>query len=157
MTDYQPQMAYIAKTDSADGLRQLMANARREGANSVEEAAFRKLIALGIEHPQGSIEHDFWRTVNAFEATLKDERGKTVRLSRTRQKVARAGVVQTLADWALGKPTDGFSMLLERDMPELLGESIVLRHEEQFSPEVVAAARSRLIDAGVDLDRVTKS
>ncbi|WP_292963566.1 hypothetical protein [Nitrobacter sp.] len=76
---------------------------------------------------------------------MSDEREKTTRLARTRQKVARVGEIQTLKDWALSeKSTDGFAMLLERNMPELTGEAIVLRHPQHFAPEVVAAARNRL-------------
>lgn len=154
MTDYSRQMAYIEKTEDAEELRRLISSAKRLDAGPVQDAAFRKLIALGIEYDPGSLEHDFWRTINAFEASLKEERGKTVRLSRTRQKVAKDGVPKTLADWALGGRTDGFEMLLERDMPELLGEAIVLRHAGRFQPDVVQAARDRLQSAGVDLERV---
>jgi hypothetical protein len=65
--------------------------------------------------------------------------------------VARVGEIQTLKDWALStKSTDGFIMLLERCMPELTGEAIILRHAHQFAAEVVAAARRRLEEAGID-------
>lgn len=47
------------------------------------------------------------------------------------------------------KSTDGYVMLLERNMPELTGEAIVVRHAPQFSAEVVAAARRRLEAAGI--------
>lgn len=154
MTDYSRQMAFIEKSEDADELRRLVASARRLDAGPVHDAAFRKLITLGIEYGPGSLEHDFWRTVNAFEASLKEERGKTVRLSRTRQKVTRHGVSKTLADWALGSRTAGFEMLLERGMPELLGEAIVLRHADHFASNVVQAAQDRLVSVGIDLDRV---
>lgn len=36
-------------------------------------------------------------------------------------------------------------------MPELTGETIVLRHAGQFGAEVVAAARRRLEAAGIDI------
>jgi NAD(P)-dependent dehydrogenase (short-subunit alcohol dehydrogenase family) len=42
-------------------------------------------------------------------------------------------------------------MLLERNMPELTGEAIVLRYARQFGAEVVAAARRRLEAAGTDV------
>jgi hypothetical protein len=47
--------------------------------------------------------------------------------------------------------TDGFAMLLERNMPELTGEAIVLRHAHRFGADVVAAARRRLQAAGIDV------
>ena len=83
----------------------------------------------------------------------REERGKNTRLSRTRQKVAKAGVVQTLSDWAAGsQETKGFRMLLERGMPEFTGEAITLRHPELFEPPVLEAAQQRLAAAGVDLN-----
>ena len=76
-------------------------------------------------------------------------------MSRTRQKVAKVGVVQTLRDWAAGaQETAGFKMLLERGMPEFTGEAITLRHPEHFEPQTLEAARRRLTVAGVDLDRL---
>jgi hypothetical protein len=112
-------------------------------------------------HPLGSlIRHDAAAAVkaalgelaHAFECLLTEERERTTRLSRTRQKVSRVGVLKTLKDWALSdKETDGFTMLLDRGMPELTGEAIVLRHPKSFEPEVLAAARQRLVEAGIDL------
>ena len=65
-------------------------------------------------------------------------------------------MVQTLIDWALDtKQTDGFRMLLERDMPELTGEAIVLRHPSRFEAAVAFAARARLEASGVDVAAVS--
>jgi hypothetical protein len=73
-------------------------------------------------------------------------------VARTRQKIARVGVIQTLMDWALAdKSTDGSQMLLERSMPELTGEAIVPRHAKKFDERVRAAARKRLEAAGVNI------
>jgi hypothetical protein len=153
MVDHAKMVAFIAQCDDVGKLKSLLKNARARGESALADAAFRKLISLvPSEHP-GTVEHDFWQTVHAFEYLLTEEREKTTRLSRTRQKVARVGVVQTLKDWALsGKETDGFRMLLDRGMPELTGEAIVLRHPGNFDPEVLAAARQRLSDAGVDMN-----
>jgi hypothetical protein len=122
---------------------------------AIADAAFRKLISVLPSEEPGTVEHDFWQTVHAFELALSEERGRITRLSRTRQKVARVGVIQTLKDWALSNTeTDGFRMLLERGMPELTGEAIVLRHTQHFESEVVAAAKRRLESAGVDVGRL---
>lgn len=152
MTDHARIEAQIAACDDPTKLRRWIANAKAKGEAGIAEAAFRRLIAVLPQEQPGTIEHDFWQTIHAFEHALTEERGKTTRLARTRQKVARVGVVQTLKDWALsGKSTDGFEMLLERGMPELTGEAIVLRHAGAFEENVVAAARRRLDDAGVDM------
>ena len=157
MTDHRKIIEQIEACEDPDKLKTWIANARKKNALDVEEAAFRRLISLVPAEQPGTVEHEFWQMVNAFELTLAEERGKTVRLSRTRQKVSRVGEIQTLKDWALSdSETDGFRMLIERNMPEYLGEVIVLRHPDVFEEDVRAAARKRLIDAGVDVDRLLK-
>jgi hypothetical protein len=152
-TDHSRILEFIARCSDAKQLRSIHKNARDRKETEVADAAFRRLISLVPTEQPGTVEHDFWRTVHAYEQVLTEERGKTARLSRTRQKVARVGVMQTLADWALGRTeTEGFRMLMERGMPEYLGEAIVLRHAALFDPAVVSAARKRLEGAGVDLN-----
>ena len=150
--DHSKIMAFIATCEDGAKLRQLIKNARAQKNAMVEGAAFRRLIALVPSAAPGSVEHDFWQTIHAFEEALTEERGRTTRLARTRQKVQRVGVVRTLMDWALSvKETEGFAMLLERKMPELTGEAIVLRHPAHFDDDVRAAARARLVRAKVDV------
>jgi hypothetical protein len=145
-------LAFVERCDNAGELESLFKNATRLGNAAVAEAAFRKRISLVPAERPGSVEHDFWQTVQAFEHALSEERGKTTRLFRTRQKVAKVGVVQTLRDWSPGGPeTDGFRMLLERGMPEFTGEATTLRHPDLFEPAVLEAAQQRLRVAGVDL------
>ncbi len=152
MADHSKILAFVAQCEDVEKLNALIKNARDRAESIVADAAFRKLISLVPSEQPGTVEHDFWQTIHAFEYALTEERGKTTRLSRTRQKVDRVGVVQTLRDWALSnKETDGFKMLLDREMPELTGEAIVLRHPGRFDPQVQAAARQRLAHAGVDV------
>ncbi|PWV97517.1 hypothetical protein DFR52_10640 [Hoeflea marina] len=147
----------ITESDDAEKIRNIMESAKRLGSEPVREAAFRKLIHLLPEEDPGTFEHDFWQTIHAFEEVLRDERGKTVRLSRTRQKITRVGIRRTLEDFATAsQATDGFRMLIERGMPELTGEAIVLRHSESFPDDVVAAARNRLLGANVDITALKK-
>lgn len=151
MSDHTKVLASIAAATDPAKLRNIRENAQTLGVPEVEEAAFKRLIEILPEEAPGSIEHDFWKTIFAFEELLRDERGKTVRLSRTRQKIDRVGVMQTLVDFALSKkPTEGFNMLIERGLPDLTGEALVLKHSKYFEPGVVAAAESRLQGAGVD-------
>ena len=44
------------------------------------DLAFRRLIAILPQEQPGTIEHDFWQTIHAFEHALTEERGKTTRL-----------------------------------------------------------------------------
>jgi hypothetical protein len=152
MRGQEQMIEYASGCNDPDKLKAIIKNARKFGAKPLAEVAFRRLISILPAEKPGTVEHDFWRTVHAFEHILTEERGKTTRLARTRQKAARVGVRQTLCDWALDdKATDGFSMLLERHMPELTGEAIVLRHSRHFDAAVMAAARKRLEKAGIDI------
>jgi len=158
MFDNSKILAFIAKCDDAKELKKLILNARKKGESLVVETAFRRLISLVPSERPGSVEFDFWRSINAFEYLLTDERGKTTLLSRTRQKVKRVGEVQTLTDWALSNTqSDGFTMLLERQMPELTGEAIILRHPRSFKPNILAAAKRRLEEAGVNVAALKKA
>ena len=153
MADYSRILAAIAASEDPKQLRRFQENARDKGVPEIAEAAFRRLLEILPDEIPGSVEHDFWKTIHAFEELLKDERGKTIRLSRTRQKIGRVGVMQTLRDFTTSKaPTDGLRMLIERNMPELTGEALVLKHKDSFDTDVVAAAKARLIEAGVDVE-----
>lgn len=155
MPDHKKVLASIAVATDPAKLRTLRKNAQRLGVKEVEDAAFQRLIEILPEETPASIEHDFWKTIHAFEEILREERGKTVRLSRTRQKIDRVGVMRTLIDFAISKtPTDGFNMLIERGLPELTGEALVLKHREHFEPAVLASAQSRLEAAAVDLSKL---
>ena len=144
-------MAFIAQSEDADRLAALTRNASAQGASDVANASFRKLVSLVPAAQLGTVEHDFWQTVQAFEFTLTEERGKATRLSRTRQKVAKVGVVEILIEWATdAHPTDGFKMMVERGMPDLTGEAVTLRHAASFAEPVLEAARRRLTAAGID-------
>lgn len=153
MAEHQKILDYIARCEDPKELRSLLANARNQAVKDVEDAAFLKLIAIVPEVRPGSLDHDFWRMVQAFEHIRSEENGRRTLLSRTRQKVRRVGVAQTLIDWATAKKvTVGFAMLMDLGLPELTGEAIVLRHSGAFSDEVVAAARARLAGAGADAE-----
>lgn len=151
--DIEKVMAFVRNTTEPDKLKALISNAKRLGEKSVEDAAFNRLIEILPSEKSGTVEHDFWKTIHAFELALTEERGKTTRLQRTRQKVARVGEIKTLADWAVSSTkTDGFDMLIVRGMPELTGEAIVLRHPSVFDEKTRHSARAKLIDAGVSVD-----
>ncbi len=150
MPDYRRVLDIVAASEDPDQLRQFMENAKRMEADEVYEAAFRRLTEILPHESPGPIDRDFWRSIHALEQRLREERGKTVRLTRTRQKLGRVGAMQTLSDLALSAtPSDGFEMLIERGMADLTAEAVILRHQEHFEPDVIEAARLRL--DGTDL------
>lgn len=145
MPDYARVIAIIETSEDPDQLRQFMENAKRMEAPNVYEAAFRRLVEILPNEAPEPIAQDFWRSIHALEQRLREERGKTVRLTRTRQKLDRVGAMKTLADLALSAtPSEGFEMLIQRDMSDLTAEAVILRHEAEFEAEVVTAARERL-------------
>ncbi|MVO18368.1 hypothetical protein [Parasedimentitalea huanghaiensis] len=146
----------VTCTDSAK-LNNWISNALREGATDIEDAARRRLIeissAANSDDPNDEMVSDFWRSITALELALSDERGKTIRLSRTRQKITRVGVQETLADLALQpKPSEGYFLLQDRDMLDMSAEAVVLRFANRFEPDVVRAAQKRLGADGFSLD-----
>lgn len=132
-------------------LRNWMANARRLGRDDVYQAALRQLCRIEGRDIDDPLAADFAAVMRALEEALSEQNGRTTRLSRTRQKLARAGVRKTLADLALKpKPSKGFLKLMEFGMADMSAESLILKYRQEFEPEVVAAAERRLAEYGVE-------
>lgn len=148
MTNPAVERALKAIESSSDpkGLRQIATNARKRGELTVARAADIRLYEILPSEKPGSFEYDVWRSIYALEGTLTNERGKTTRLGRTRQKIARVGELQTVNDLIVGtkKPSEGFTMLIERGMPELTFEAVALRHPDRFNRITLDAASRRL-------------
>lgn len=129
-------------------LRNWMANAKRLGRDDIYQTAFRQLCRIEGRNLDDPLESEFAVVMRALEEALSEESGKTKRLSRTRQKLNRVGVRQTLADLAMKpSPSVGFLKLVEFGLArEMSAEALVLKYEAEFNPEVVAAARKRLAE-----------
>ena len=145
-------LATIEKCDDPAALRRIMKNAKQRGGDDVYDAAFQRLITVQPSAQVGTIAHDVWRAIYAFEEILREERGRSVPLARTRQKIQRVGEVKTVTDLILKKtPSEGFGMLKERSRLELSFEALVVARAEHFPGNVVDAARSRLEAEGLDI------
>src|SRR3954447_19735961 len=93
----------------ASKLRNLMANAKRLGRDDIYFDAVRQIARIEGQDIDDPLEADFAIAMRALEEALTAESGQTKRLSRTRQKLKRAGVKQTLADLAFSPmPSAGF-------------------------------------------------
>jgi hypothetical protein len=139
---------YIATCRDPDKLRQISANAQKQGNEAVREAARRRLYEVLPAEQPGTLEYEVWQSIHALEDTLSDERGQTIRLSRTRQKIKRDTEAQTVADLILKRASEGFHMLVERNLPELTFEAVALKHPDRFEDHVLEAALVRLREVG---------
>ncbi len=140
----------IAQLSDKGALRNLMQNARRLDRDDIYWQAFRRLCSLEGMIYDDPLERDFYDVLNAYEELLTLKHGRTTKASRTRQKLANKGVEQCLIDWAVGAPTDGFKLLIEKGLPELTAEYLVVKYEKRFPQRAVEAARRRLTDHGVN-------
>jgi hypothetical protein len=141
-------LSLVARTNDPDSLQRIANNAKMEKNYVVERAARLRLYMVKPSAERGTFEHAVWQSIFALEDMLTSERGKTTRLSRTRQKITKDGELKCVSDLIEGKESDGFKMLVERDLIELTFEAVALRFPEKFSTATLEAARRRLIAVG---------
>jgi hypothetical protein len=135
-----------------DKLRNWMSNAKRLGRHDVYQDALRQLCRAEGRNIDDPLESEFASVMRALEEALTQESGRTKRLNRTRQKLGRVGVRKTLADLALkSHPSLGFKKLLEFNMADMSAEALILKYRAEFDDAVVAAARRRLEEYGVEI------
>jgi hypothetical protein len=144
----QKMLEFVGGCGDAKKLRQIAQNADANGEAELAQAARLKLYSILPGEQPGTIEYAVWQSIYALEDVLKQERGKTILLSRTRQKIGRQGVTQCVADLVLGSASEGVRMLQERRMLELSFENIALQFPDKFDARVLEAATRRLHDAG---------
>jgi hypothetical protein len=145
-------MKTIEECTDARKLRQIAINAREKGELAVARAAELRMYAILPSEAPGTLEYEIWQSIHALEGTLTNERGKTTRLARTRQKIKKVGELATVRDLVLSsKPSEGFSMLIDRDMAFLTFEHVALRHPDRFEGNVLEAASARLQSVGIGL------
>jgi hypothetical protein len=141
-------LGFVALCAEPEKLRQIAKNAEARGVPELAKAARLRLYEVLPAEQPGTFEHAVWQSIYALEDVLKQERGKTILLARTRQKIARQGEVQCVADLVCGPPSDGFQMLLDRKMLDLSFEAVALKFPDKFDEVALDAARQRLNAVG---------
>ena len=132
-------------------LRNLMQNAEKAGMPDLVLKCQIRIAQLAGQQFDDALEREFWVAVATAEELATQKNGRTTRLSRTRQKVKRVGVIQCLVDWASDPlTTQGFQILVNGGHPEPTGEAIVIRHADKFPNSAVSSALEKLRKAGVE-------
>jgi hypothetical protein len=141
-----------------DQLRTLRDNAMRLDRHDVVVQGIERLAELQAGTAASPVEMECWKAFAAAEEQATVKNGRTTRLSRTRQKIDRVGVVETMADLA-GSPVlhQGFELLQSAGQLHLSFEYVVLKYPDIFSPAVRETARRKLIEAGISADRLPPS
>lgn len=142
-----------SKLTTPEGCRTVMQRARDRNLPDVYNAAFRRfcqLVGKENDDPSDPLVRDFYETLAAYEQLLTEKNGRNTPASRTRQKIDNKGVHKSLIEWTRGKvETEGFKLLVEKDLPEYTGEYLVVRYASRFPDDVVTLARRRLAAHGI--------
>jgi hypothetical protein len=135
-----------------DKLRKLMANAVRLGYDDLAFGCQMRIAELaGNAHPQG-VERAFFTGLVAAEEFRTADNGRSTKLIKIRSKHKRVGAIKVLSDQMMETDlTDGFAKLVAHNRSDLTGEAIVMAHEDEFSVDVVNAARKKLMEHGVSI------
>jgi len=133
-------------------LRKLMANAVRLGYPDLAFGCQMRIAQLAGNAHGDAVERAFWTGLVAAEEFRTADNGRTTRLIKVRAKHKRVGAVRVLSDLMMtAELSDGFETLVAHQRGDLTGEAIVVNNEDQFSVDVVNAARKKLMDHGVTL------
>ena len=89
------------------------------------------------------------QAVYAYEAVLANQRGKTVRASRTWRMIERHGIIGAVERAVDRKDvTAGYKALIAMGMQDFAFEAVVCRHPEVFSPGTLKRSQERLKEWG---------
>lgn len=135
-----------------DKLRKLMANAVRLGYADLAFGCQMRIAELAGAAHSDAIDRAFFTSLVAAEEFRTADNGRSTKLINIRARHKKFGAVRVLSDMMMApEVSDGFAKLVEHERSDLTGEAIVLDHEEQFSVDVVNAARKKLLGHGVSL------
>jgi len=129
----------LKKMDVRDRNSDLAHETRRR---AVERRAntYGKIVAL-----KSAVERELLIAVYAYEEVLSEKNNRRTSDASTWRMIKRRGILKA-AEKAVNRNTDpiNYSLLAEMGMHKWTFESVIVRHSEKFSPEVVERAKERL-------------
>ncbi|MDG5748716.1 hypothetical protein P8Q88_11085 [Qipengyuania sp. XHP0207] len=140
---------------SPEDIRRVMENAR-DKSPAVHKAAFRRLVEVSAQDADDPISKACWEMVYTVEGIRKQLGRPVWRMNRLRPKIEKDGEIAAL-EYCARNRTDGFDEVLEYELAEFTAEAIILRFPDTFTDENLRGiARTRLVDAGVDVDAAVR-
>ena len=135
----------VSNLKTAKDCRTVMQRARARELTTVYNDTFKRLCAIvgaANDDPADPLVGDFYQTLAAYEQLLTEKNQKNTLASRTRQKIAKKGVHQSLVEWTRGKTeTNGFKLLVDAGLPQFTGEYLVVRYASRFPAEIIDLAK----------------
>ena len=94
--------------------------------------------------------------VHTIEGVRKELGRPVWRMNRLRPKIEKDGEIAAL-EYCARNRTDGFDEVLKYELAEFTAEAIILRFPDTFTDENLREiARTRLVEAGVDVEAAVK-
>lgn len=154
VSKFKEPLKPVEEETDIDKIRNVLVNSKRHGDVAYENRAKRRLWEL---HRIGDTELDrrFGEILAAYESFLSERNQRNTKASRTWQKIRKHGVKKALVDWATSKTEHaGFKDLVSQGNWDMTAEYLVVTMSSEFDSAVVEAARQRLLDAGVEPDKL---
>jgi len=139
-------------------LRKLMANAVRLGYVDLAFGCQMRIAELAAASQTDAVERAFWTGLVAAEEFRTADNGRSTKLTKIRTRHKKLGAVRVLSEQMMEpEVSDGFDKLVAGKRSDLTAEAIVMKHEDEFSVDVVNAARKKLMDRNVSIQEAAEA
>lgn len=136
----------IARLETPEECEQLAINVADRSPELAQAARSRAVELRAAKHGAATVaEQEALEAVYAYEKVLSENRGKTVRATRTWQMIERHGIIKAVERAVNRKEvTTGYTTLVKMGMQDFAFEAVVCRHPTVFSSEALKRSQERL-------------
>lgn len=113
-----------------------------------QEARLRAIELRAAAHDnKDDVEKELWKAIYAYEEVLSKKNNRRTLASRTRQMIARHGILKA-AERAVNRKIEamGYRLLVDLGLKDLTFEAIIVRYPESFDPKIVKLCVERLVE-----------